>query len=769
MRIFNKRYLFLINTLFMTSAVLAYFLFPTFKLICALFALIAFAALIVIYAVTKKRWRVMLVCSACAFAVFFGMLSSYVYFNVKMERMMKYAESDIRIKATVISQEYSKNNMSAYTVKVDHVMHNGRVDVVNFKARLECSYISEVSGGDVIYADVHAEQFKDDVNGYKMRQDMLAMGMCLSLTSDNENSYVIVDDNEHDLTVMMHDLNYKCSYALRSAIGEEEGRLASALLLGNKYLLANETVRDFSRSGVSHILALSGMHTGILMGGIAFILKKLRLPRVPRAVIMTLISVSYLALTGFSVSAVRSVLMLLCVYLSMILCYLPDTLTSLSFAGTVIILFSHGAVVDAAFWMSFAATFGIVVFMPWFADILERTAAKLSIPLVLKKALKYTVTLFATSLFALLGLIGVLCIFTREYSRYSFLASALLSLPTAVVISASAILPFIGRIPYISELAVKLIRYFASLMLDLCSDMSSLKDALIVFNYSYVTVYAVFAVICTLILLALPFKRKWVSFISVFTVVAALFVNVYVSRQMDMRDLSVVYADPSNQSDIIVISSGNDAYVFDITNGSRSSVSTAANAVRLLNHSEIEAYIMTDYSTAHISSLSWLFSSERVREVWLPYPESEDEYYTMTAILKCAQEKQVLSRVYRADDKLLFGGVNADISKGYIKRSAVPYTLIDIEYGGTHTLYTSAVYEESESDMVCDMVKNADTLIIGARGPRSKYLIRLPKDNLSSNIIIGNEQRAVYLDTSTCRGDANIYIADPYIRFLLDK
>lgn len=769
MGIFNKRYLFLINTLFMFSAVIAYFLLPTFKLICASIAFLAFMTFAVIYLFTRKKRLNAFVCSACAVAVFAGMLSSYMYFNVKIERMMKYAESDIRIKATVISQEYSKNNMSAYNVYVDHVMYNGEVYKAGFKARLECSYISEVSCGDVIYADVHAELFEDDINGYHMRQDMLSEGMCLSLTSDDEYSYEIVDYNKYDLAVMMQYLNNECSYSLRSAIGDEEGRLASALLLGNKDLLSYETVRDFSRSGVSHILALSGMHMGILMGGIAFILKKLRVARIPRSVIMTIISISYLALTGFSVSAVRSVLMLLCVYLSMILCYLPDTLTSLSFAGTTIIFFSHGAVLDAAFWMSFAATFGIVVFMPWFAELFEKIAAKVKMPLVLNKVFRYTVTLFATSLFALFGLIGVLCIFTKEYSKYSFLSSVMLSFPTAAVISVSAILLFVGRVPYISVLAVKIIKVSAAFMLDLCSEISSARDALVMFNYSYVTVYAVFALISILLLLAVPFKRKWISFLSISAIVTALFVNVYVSQQMDVDNLSITYADPSSQSDVILISNGNNAYVFDVTNGSRSSVSTVANIMRLSHHSEIEAYIMTDYSTAHISSLSWLFSSEVVREIWLPYPENTDDYYIMTAILKCAQEMRVLARVYRSDDKLVFGGVNADICKGYIERSDVPYTLIDIESGGAHTVYTSAVYEESDSEKVSTMVKNADTLIIGARGPKSKYMIRLPNGNTYEQIIVCNAERAVYLDTSTCRTYTRIYIAYPYIRYSLDK
>ena len=52
----------------------------------------------------------------------------------------------------------------------------------------------------------------------------------------------------------------------------------------------------------------------------------------------------------------------------MILSYKSDTLTNLSFAGAVILIVSPFAVVDAAFWMSFAATFGIVVFMKVFEE-----------------------------------------------------------------------------------------------------------------------------------------------------------------------------------------------------------------------------------------------------------------------------------------------------------------------------------------------------------------------------------------------------------------
>lgn len=95
--------------------------------------------------------------------------------------------------------------------------------------------------------------------------------------------------------------------AHRAALGADPTGLLSALLYGRRDALAPRTVDSFRRAGASHILALSGMHLGILAGGVVWILGRLIGRRFALAASVPLV-LCYVLLVGPSPSIVRSLL-----------------------------------------------------------------------------------------------------------------------------------------------------------------------------------------------------------------------------------------------------------------------------------------------------------------------------------------------------------------------------------------------------------------------------------------------------------------------------
>lgn len=758
MGIFQKRYLLLINSILILTSVICLFIIPMAKLVLAVLSVMTFMAVCIFYICKRRNRLICLVCMLSSVAVFLSSSISYMFFDVYCQNQKKYAGSEIVVKATVLSEQYSTESLSGYTVKVTAIANSH--ENVSFKARLDCMYVSELSVGDVIYARVQASLIDDDINGYNMRRDMLSEGICLTLTSYEESDYIYDQKGAGSISSFFKSLNYDASYKLIDLIGSEEGKLSSALLLGNKNALSDETVRDFSRAGVSHILALSGLHMSILMGGIALLLKKVRVKRVPRAIFLIVFSFFYLALTGFSVSATRSVLMLLCVYLSMLLCYTPDTLTSLSIAGAAIILFSPGAVVDMSFWMSFAATFGIVVFMPLFDRGFEQVFKKWKKLFGLKNVLKSIVGLIFAGTFALIGLSVVLCIFTKEYSKYSLLSSVVLTLPTAFAILISAILPIFAHIPYIGSALVIAVKGSLSFMLDLCAKISVVQNTVFIFNYDFLDYFTVLICMAVFISVAISLKRKWIAPIIPMCAIALLIANVCVYEVNHANDLNIIYTNVSSRGDVIVATKGDEAIICDVSEGSYNALNAAANKVRLANCSEIRALMLTELNSYHISSTSKLFKSQRVRELWIPYPNSEDEYYIMKTLIKSAEQNDVSVKIYENQSKLLaFGNVDIFIDAQIIERSAVPTILVDFSKDGNHIVYTSAAFCEREDIYeISGYIENANALIVGARGPRVKEKYNFFGNSKIEEIVICDIDRAVYLDTQSISKNTPIYV-----------
>lgn len=139
--------------------------------------------------------------------------------------------------------------------------------------------------------------------------------------------------------------------------------LCSALVLGNRETLTSDIKNSYSQAGVNHLLALSGMHLGILYAlfYLVFIFP-LRHSRWRWAMLLPL-SVciwGYAALTGLPVSLVRAALMLTFFSIMQLWHYRTDLLHPWSLSAIIILLVSPRQLAEIGFQLSFIAVFFLI-------------------------------------------------------------------------------------------------------------------------------------------------------------------------------------------------------------------------------------------------------------------------------------------------------------------------------------------------------------------------------------------------------------------------
>lgn len=167
---------------------------------------------------------------------------------------------------------------------------------------------------------------------------------------------------------------------LLSGLPEKAQALFCALLLGSRGLLSAEEKEAFRKAGAAHLLALSGLHVGILVAGGWFLLGALRLPKAWRYAILIPLVGLYVLIGGLRVSLLRAALMFGILGVFWILWeqgWLAkrwlDPLQGLSLAAIVVLLLWPWSVLDAAFQLSFSATAGILLFLPsWTGSAVRR-------------------------------------------------------------------------------------------------------------------------------------------------------------------------------------------------------------------------------------------------------------------------------------------------------------------------------------------------------------------------------------------------------------
>ncbi|MGN1095025.1 MAG: ComEC/Rec2 family competence protein, partial [Eubacteriales bacterium] len=205
--------------------------------------------------------------------------------------------------------------------------------------------------GDTIFFDATFSATEDD--------DSYLNSKGIFIRAESANAH-LQGKADKDIFYYLHNANEYISDRMVSFIGEEEGGFCSALILGNRSLAGADIKLAFSRAGISHILSLSGMHLSVLAFSLNFILKGVLKKRI-RNVVLIFSCFAFAAFTGFSASVTRAAIMLSFVFVSEILGEQNDSLTALSAAAFLILLFNGNAVYDVGFWLSFAATLGIIV------------------------------------------------------------------------------------------------------------------------------------------------------------------------------------------------------------------------------------------------------------------------------------------------------------------------------------------------------------------------------------------------------------------------
>jgi competence protein ComEC len=182
---------------------------------------------------------------------------------------------------------------------------------------------------------------------------------------------------------------------LYSSMSESSAGISYGVLFGDKSGIDSETKDAYRDSGVIHILTVSGLHVGFLIGLVYGLLKLCKANRYVNFVLTTIFIFFYAYLCGFSPSVLRAGLMGIIFMLSKLFAKNYDFLNSLGFAGIIILLFRPLYGLDTGFLMSVACVLGIALLLPAIERGLNKFLPyKVASPLAVSLAVQVTILPF---------------------------------------------------------------------------------------------------------------------------------------------------------------------------------------------------------------------------------------------------------------------------------------------------------------------------------------------------------------------------------------
>jgi competence protein ComEC len=284
-----------------------------------------------------------------------------------------------------------------------------------------------------------------------------------------------------------------------------------ALTLGYKEDIEPDVKRSFQTSGAAHVLAVSGLHTGIvymvlwwLMTG--FGRRKPLYEETGRRIALSLLLISglwgYALLTGMTPSVVRSALMLTIVQIAYMCRRIAISMNTLATAALILLLLRPRDLFSVGFQLSFAAVAAILMLMPL---MLAFKPQSLSIRKWINKGWAYITDPIIVSIAAWLGTMPLMTYYFGYVSNY-FLLTNLIVLPLAsIAVTGGFLCLLLGTVPVLGGVICRLTEGVIWLMNTATGWIESLPGSQTALHISPLMVVLLYgAIVCG----ALALQRK---------------------------------------------------------------------------------------------------------------------------------------------------------------------------------------------------------------------------------------------------------------------
>ena len=426
-----------------------------------------------------------------------------------------------------------------------------------------------------------------------------------------------------DLPPELRDLPARWAEKLKGIIDtsfpKDAAPFAKALLLGDKSDLLWSQSRDFSRSGISHIVAVSGLHVSILFAFLSMVTGK-------RRFWMVLLGIPVLvlfgAMAGFTASVTRAVIMQIIFLLALALNREYDPPTALAAAGLVMLVQCPLVIAGIGFQLSFASVAGIFLFYEklsnWLGNWLPGKGKTLRGRLERFFTASVAVTLSATVMtvpltaihFGLVSLVGVLT---------NLLVLPVVSLIFYGVMAVCTLGCFhMGAASALAWVMTWPIRY----VLTVAHAMAKLPLAAVYTISPYIVLWVVFVYGLLGWLLLTKKKRPGVATgLGALSLCVSLMLSFFEPLTCDYR---VTVLDVGQGQSILLQSQGS-TFLVDC-GGDRGEEAADIAAEQLLSQgiTRLDGLILTHYDRDHAGGVPFLAERIEIERVYLPMTEDAD-------------------------------------------------------------------------------------------------------------------------------------------------
>lgn len=238
---------------------------------------------------------------------------------------------------------------------------------------------------------------------------------------------------------------------IKTQFNTEVSGVISALLLGDKGSLDKNIKSDFSKAGAMHVLAVSGLHVGIVLALLTTFISRFKkwFSKKKALLISILLLWLYAAITGFPLSVVRACFMFTLLSLSLLSNRQNNLLNTLFFSAFVLLLINPKWIFDIGFQLSYMAMLGIFLFQP----VLENAIYIHN--RWLKKIWDWSVLSVSAQLFTL----PFTLVYFHQFPNYFLISNLGMILFSSTLLTMAIVFVVVSKIPILNSIVIFLLGF----------------------------------------------------------------------------------------------------------------------------------------------------------------------------------------------------------------------------------------------------------------------------------------------------------------------
>jgi competence protein ComEC len=296
-------------------------------------------------------------------------------FNDIRHHQQWFGNTDITNTAIVVSLDeplVEKTKSLKANATVNYIIKDGKSVMVKGKIILyfkKDSLLPSINYGSQIILNKPLQEIKNSGNpgGFDYKRYCLFQGITHQVYLKPDEFEILQGENKTLYQKIFYPAREKVLSILRANIkGDKELGLAEALLIGYKNDLDKTLVQSYSNTGVVHVIAISGLHIGLIYWLLMLLLRPLRKAKYARWLIPVLVITGlwlFSLLAGGQPSILRSAVMFTCIVLGQNFGRRTSIYNTLAFSAFILLCYNPYWLWDVGFQLSYSAVLSIIIFM----------------------------------------------------------------------------------------------------------------------------------------------------------------------------------------------------------------------------------------------------------------------------------------------------------------------------------------------------------------------------------------------------------------------